>query len=88
MSLTLSFAHALGLNVMTAPKNTRKNSTPFTDENVAQATSEEEDKASMSASVFNLAKNILGAGMLSLPSGVAAFSDSRYSTVHARSKRR
>ena len=31
----------------------------------------------MSASVFNLAKNILGAGMLSLPSGVAAFSDSR-----------
>lgn len=44
----------------------------------AQAAGEEADKAGMSASVFNLAKNILGAGMLSLPSGVAAFSDSRY----------
>ncbi|CAM9956440.1 unnamed protein product, partial [Hapterophycus canaliculatus] len=42
----------------------------------AKAAGEEEDKSSMSASVFNLAKNILGAGMLSLPSGVAAFSDS------------
>lgn len=44
----------------------------------SKAAGDEADKAGMSASVFNLAKNILGAGMLSLPSGVAAFSDSRY----------
>ncbi len=45
------------------------------------AAGEESEKSSMSASVFNLAKNILGAGMLSLPSGVAAFSDSRCAAV-------
>ncbi|CAN0349134.1 unnamed protein product [Pylaiella littoralis] len=48
-----------------------------------QAAGDEADKAGMSASVFNLAKNILGAGMLSLPSGVAAFSDSRKAIVPA-----
>ncbi|CAM9607493.1 unnamed protein product, partial [Discosporangium mesarthrocarpum] len=31
----------------------------------------------MSQSIFNLVKNVMGAGMLSLPSGVAAFSDGR-----------
>lgn len=46
-----------------------------------KAAGDEADKAGMSTSVFNLAKNILGAGMLSLPSGVAAFSDSRYRSV-------
>ena len=30
----------------------------------------------MSTSTFNLAKNIIGAGVLSLPNGVAYFSDS------------
>ncbi|CAM9311032.1 unnamed protein product [Ectocarpus sp. 6 AP-2014] len=49
----------------------------------SQAASEEGDKSGMSASVFNLAKNILGAGMLSLPNGVAAFSDSRKAIVPA-----
>lgn len=34
-------------------------------------------------SVFNLAKTILGAGILSLPSGIAAFSDSRSSLLVA-----
>lgn len=32
-------------------------------------------KASLSTSTFNLAKNIVGAGVLSLPSGIAYFSD-------------
>ena len=35
------------------------------------------------ASVFNLAKTILGAGVLALPSGVAAFSDKRIALVPA-----
>ncbi|CAB1101728.1 unnamed protein product [Ectocarpus sp. CCAP 1310/34] len=48
-----------------------------------QAASEEGDKSGMSASVFNLAKNILGAGMLSLPNGVAAFSDSKKAIIPA-----
>eukprot|EP00904_Undaria_pinnatifida_P009553 jgi/Undpi1/5728/HiC_scaffold_2.g01002.m1 len=44
---------------------------------------DEGDKSNMSQSVFNLAKNIMGAGMLSLPSGVAAFSDSRKAILPA-----
>ena len=40
------------------------------EKNVPQGT------ADVSASIFNLAKVILGAGVLSLPSGIAAFSDS------------
>lgn len=35
------------------------------------------------SSQFNLAKTILGAGILSLPSGIAAFSDSRMSLIPA-----
>lgn len=42
-----------------------------------QIADDEADKSSMSESVFNLVKNVMGAGMLSLPSGVAAFSDAR-----------
>ena len=42
---------------------------------------EDSDKSSMSQSIFNLVKNVMGAGMLSLPSGVAAFSDTRCSRV-------
>ncbi|CAM9219633.1 unnamed protein product [Choristocarpus tenellus] len=37
----------------------------------------------MAQSIFNLVKNVMGAGMLSLPSGVAAFSDSRNAVVPA-----
>lgn len=45
---------------------------------ICQVVDDEADKSTMSQSIFNLVKNIMGAGMLSLPSGVAAFSDSRY----------
>ncbi|CAM9390153.1 unnamed protein product, partial [Phaeothamnion confervicola] len=37
----------------------------------------------MTSSVFNLVKNIMGAGMLSLPAGVAAFSDAKSSILPA-----
>jgi sodium-coupled neutral amino acid transporter 11 len=39
--------------------------------------------ATISSSVFNLAKSIVGAGVLSLPSGVAFFSDSPAALVPA-----
>ena len=35
------------------------------------------DGVGMAPSIFNLMKNILGAGVLALPAGVAAFSDSK-----------
>ena len=37
----------------------------------------------MSTSTFNLAKNIIGAGVLSLPNGVAYFSDAPSALVPA-----
>lgn len=39
--------------------------------------------SSLSASIFNLAKTILGAGVLSLPYGVAAFSDRKIALIPA-----
>ena len=39
--------------------------------------------STVSSSVFNLAKCILGAGVLSLPSGIALFSDSKQAIVPA-----
>lgn len=37
----------------------------------------------LSSSILNLAKTILGAGVLSLPSGIALFSDAKHATVPA-----
>lgn len=42
-----------------------------------------EGVATVPSSIFNLAKTILGAGILSLPSGVAAFSDSKTALLPA-----
>jgi len=41
------------------------------------------DGVGMAPSIFNLMKNILGAGVLALPAGVAAFSDSKTALVPA-----
>ncbi|CAM9652038.1 unnamed protein product [Chrysoparadoxa australica] len=43
----------------------------------------EGEKSTMSQSIANLAKNIMGAGMFSLPAGVAAFSDAKSAIVPA-----
>ena len=40
-------------------------------------------KASIPVSTFNLAKNIVGAGVLSLPNGIAYFSDSTSALIPA-----
>ena len=37
----------------------------------------------MAPSIFNLIKNIVGAGVLSLPAGIAAFSDSKAAVLPA-----
>lgn len=49
----------------------------------ATRSSEVPQGSSISTSVFNLAKTILGAGIFSLPAGVAAFSDRRTALMPA-----
>lgn len=50
---------------------------------VAGTEADEDGTTSLPALVFNLAKNILGAGVLSLPAGVAAFSDKPFALLPA-----
>jgi len=49
----------------------------------SQSSSSSDGSSDVPTSVFNLAKTILGAGVLSLPSGVAAFSDQKSGLVPA-----
>lgn len=49
----------------------------------ASGASLSEGTSDVSSSIFNLAKVILGAGVLSLPSGIAAFSDSKNALLPA-----
>ena len=56
---------SLGLNLIDRQVSITSHSSEF-----------EGGRASLTSSTFNLAKSIIGAGVLSLPSGIAYFSDS------------
>jgi len=66
--------HRQDIDILAAAKSSTKSSIPQV------VTSGSSD---LSSSILNLAKTILGAGVLSLPSGIALFSDSKHATVPA-----
>ena len=55
----------------------------FTSKDVMIPLNEGGSKLSMKAAIFNLVKGIAGAGVLSLPAGVAAFGDARSAVIPA-----
>lgn len=89
----VSVSANLSKNVVSNSVSTNKNRRHISSPNIiakkvskspsAVATATTGGSSDLSSSILNLAKTILGAGVLSLPSGIALFSDSKQATIPA-----
>lgn len=61
----------------------RGKTVPFTSKDVMTSLNGGGTKSTMKAAIFNLVKGIVGAGVLSLPAGVAAFGDEQSAVIPA-----